>query len=64
MRRRNRITAGENLGGLLNATFGNAVEIIIAGLALWTAAQHADQAEIMIQLVQASLIGSILGNLL
>ena len=58
------LRAGENLGGLLNATFGNAVEIIIAGLALWTAAQHADQAEIMIQLVQASLIGSILGNLL
>ncbi len=58
------LRAGENLGGLLNATFGNAVEIIIAGLAIWTAAQHADQAEVMIQLVQASLIGSILGNLL
>jgi Ca2+:H+ antiporter len=58
------LRAGENLGGLLNATFGNAVEIIIAGLAIWTAAQHADQADVMIQLVQASLIGSILGNLL
>ena len=40
------LRAGENLGGLLNATFGNAVEIIIAGLAIWTAAQHADQASI------------------
>ena len=58
------LRAGENLGGLLNATFGNAVEIIIAGLAIWTAAHQADQADVMIQLVQASLIGSILGNLL
>ena len=58
------LKAGENLGGLLNATFGNAVEIIIASLAIWTAAKHADQADVMIQLVQASLIGSILGNLL
>ena len=58
------LRAGENLGGLLNATFGNAVEIIIAGLAIWTAARNPDQAVVMIQLVQASLIGSILGNLL
>ena len=58
------LRAGENLGGLLNATFGNAVEIIIASLAIWTAANNADQADIMIELVQASLIGSILGNLL
>jgi len=58
------LRAGENLGGLLNATFGNAVEIIIAGLAIWTAARDPDQAVVMIQLVQASLIGSILGNLL
>ena len=58
------LRAGENLGGLLNATFGNAVEIIIAGLAIWTAARNPGQAVVMIQLVQASLIGSILGNLL
>ena len=58
------LRAGENLGGLLNATFGNAVEIIIASLAIWTAANNADQADVMIELVQASLIGSILGNLL
>ncbi|RJU87133.1 MAG: calcium/proton exchanger [Candidatus Poseidoniales archaeon] len=58
------LRTSESLGGLLNATFGNAVEIIIAGLAIYTAATHADQAETMITVVQASLIGSILGNLL
>ena len=58
------LRTSESLGGLLNATFGNAVEIIIAGLAIYTAATHADQAETMIIVVQASLIGSILGNLL
>ena len=61
------LRAGENLGGLLNATFGNAVEIIIASLAIWTAAQAASGSEteiLMLNLVQASLIGSILGNLL
>ena len=58
------LRAGENLGGLLNATFGNAVEIIIASLAIYTAFREPDQAETMIVLVQASLIGSILGNLL
>ena len=58
------LRAGENLGGLLNATFGNAVEIIIASIAIYTAFSDPDQAETMIILVQASLIGSILGNLL
>ena len=58
------LRTSESLGGLLNATFGNAVEIIIAGLAIYTAATHTDQAETMITVVQASLIGSILGNLL
>ena len=61
------LRAGENLGGLLNATFGNAVEIIIASLAIWTAAQATSGSEteiLMLNLVQASLIGSILGNLL
>jgi Ca2+:H+ antiporter len=58
------LRAGENLGGLLNATFGNAVEIIIASIAIYTAFSDPDQAETMIVLVQASLIGSILGNLL
>ena len=58
------LRTSESLGGLLNATFGNAVEIIIASLAIYTAANNADQADTMITVVQASLVGSILGNLL
>ena len=58
------LRTSESLGGLLNATFGNAVEIIIAGLAIYTAAKHPEQAETMLTVVQASLVGSILGNLL
>ena len=58
------LRTSQSLGGLLNATFGNAVEIIIAGLAIYTAATQADKAETMIIVVQASLIGSILGNML
>ena len=54
----------ESLGGLLNATFGNAVEIIIATLAIITAYRSPEVAETMITVVKASLIGSILGNLL
>jgi Ca2+:H+ antiporter len=58
------LRTGPSLGGLLNATFGNAVEIIIAALAIYSAYKNPDTAKIMIQVVQASLIGSILGNLL
>jgi Ca2+:H+ antiporter len=47
--------AGPGLGGLLNATFGNAAELIIGFMAL-----RAGQTEI----VKASLTGSIIGNLL
>jgi Ca2+:H+ antiporter len=43
------------IGGLLNATFGNAVELIISVLAL---------TEGLIVVVQASMLGSILSNLL
>ena len=46
---------GAGLGGLLNATFGNAAELIIAGVAL--NAGYYD-------LVKASLTGSIIGNIL
>lgn len=46
---------GESWGGLLNATFGNAVELLIV-----LAALHNGQLE----LVRASIIGSMLGNLL
>ncbi|KAK3990034.1 Sodium/calcium exchanger protein-domain-containing protein [Cladorrhinum sp. PSN332] len=49
------LRTGETLGGLLNATFGNAVELIVAIIALI-------KNEIVI--VQTSLIGSILSNLL
>jgi len=60
------LRTSESVGGLLNATFGNAAEIIICILALLTAAENAgtETEEIMINIVQASLIGSILGNLL
>ncbi len=46
---------GEGLGGLLNATFGNAAELIIAGIALYKG--H-------IGVVKASITGSIIGNIL
>ncbi len=49
------LRTGETLGGLLNATFGNAVELIVAIMALV-------KNEVVI--VQTSLIGSILSNLL
>ena len=47
--------SGPGLGGLLNATFGNAAELIIGVMAL-----RAGETEI----VKASITGSILGNLL
>lgn len=46
---------GEGIGGLLNASFGNAAELIIALIAL--KAGH-------IEVVKASITGSIIGNLL
>ncbi|BGP17737.1 hypothetical protein JCM10213v2_005778 [Rhodosporidiobolus nylandii] len=49
------LRVGQTLGGLLNATLGNAVELIVAILAL---------AKCEIQVVQSSLLGSILSNLL
>ena len=47
--------AGPTWGGLLNATFGNAAELIIALIAL---------SKGLNEIVKASLTGSILGNLL
>lgn len=58
------LRTGEAVGGLLNATFGNAVEMIIAGMALYAASKNPDVLETMVTVTQASLIGSILGNLL
>jgi Ca2+:H+ antiporter len=46
---------GEGLGGLLNATFGNAAELIIAGVAL---------SKGLTGVVKASITGSIIGNIL
>ncbi|KAJ2347460.1 hypothetical protein GGH91_001810 [Coemansia sp. RSA 2671] len=46
---------GEAMGGLLNATFGNAVELLVGILALVKGE---------IEIVQTSLVGSILSNLL
>ncbi|KAL7622074.1 Vacuolar membrane antiporter [Parahypoxylon ruwenzoriense] len=46
---------GEALGGLLNATFGNAVELIVSVIAL---------RDRQIEVVKSSMIGSILSNLL
>ena len=61
------LRTSESIGGLLNATFGNAAEMIIALLAVIAAMQAGSGTETeatMIKVVQASLIGSILGNLL
>jgi len=63
------LKTNESIGGLLNATFGNAAEMIIAIFAVMAAATalkagDAETAATMISVVQASLIGSILGNLL
>ena len=49
------LRTGETLGGLLNATFGNAVELIVAIIAL---------KDKEFTIVKTSLIGSILSNLL
>src|SRR6188474_3202972 len=46
---------GEGVGGLLNATFGNAAELIIALMALHKG---------LIGVVKASITGSIIGNIL
>jgi len=47
--------AGHGVGGLLNATFGNAAELIIALMAL---------SQGLIGVVKASITGSIIGNIL
>jgi Ca2+:H+ antiporter len=48
-------TLGEGVGGLLNATFGNAAELIIALMALRAG---------LFDVVKASITGSIIGNVL
>jgi len=53
---------GETIGGLLNATFGNAVEVVVMVLALLKAKNTPDQEEVLLDVVQTSLIGSIFSN--
>ena len=49
------VVTGENIGGLLNATFGNATELILAFVALKAG---------LIGVVKATITGSIISNLL
>ncbi|KAL6717519.1 endo-1,3-beta glucanase [Lecanora helva] len=49
------VKLGQTLGGLLNASFGNAVELIVSIIAL---------KEGQIRIVQSSMLGSILSNIL
>lgn len=49
------VRLGSTVGGLLNSTFGNAAELIIAGAALFAG---------KVEVVKASIAGSILANLL
>ncbi len=55
---------GEGIGGLLNATFGNAAELVIALVALSKGAKMADGGAAMHEVVKASITGSIIGNIL
>ena len=58
------LRTGEAVGGFLNATFGNAAELIIVGLAIYAASNDPAIQDTMVTVTQASLIGSILGNML
>ncbi|RMF24958.1 MAG: calcium/proton exchanger [Cyanobacteria bacterium J083] len=49
------VVVGPNLGGLLNATFGNATELILAFIALRAG---------LVEVVKATITGSIISNLL
>lgn len=48
-------TMGQTIGGLMNASFGNAIELIVSIIALINGE---------IRIVQASMLGSILSNIL
>ncbi|WP_040948566.1 calcium/proton exchanger [Gorillibacterium massiliense] len=53
--------AGERMGGFLNATFGNAAELIIAIILIKDAVNGKPE---LFEIVKASITGSIIGNLL
>jgi Ca2+:H+ antiporter len=55
---------GPRLGGLLNATLGNAAELIITVFAIREGVVNPAVANKMLELVRASLTGSVLGNVL
>jgi Ca2+:H+ antiporter len=58
------VHTGPRLGGLLNATLGNAAELIITLVALRAGALNPELREGLNELVKASITGSILGNVL
>lgn len=58
------VHTGPRLGGLLNATLGNAAELIITLVAIRAGALNPELREGLNELVKASITGSILGNVL
>ncbi len=58
------VYTGPKVGGLLNATLGNAAELIITVVALQKGAANPELREGLMNLVKASITGSVLGNLL
>jgi Ca2+:H+ antiporter len=58
------VHTGPRLGGLLNATLGNAAELIITIVAIREGVVNPSVREPLLELVRASLTGSILGNIL
>lgn len=61
------LRVGQGVGAILNASFGNAAELIIAIFLIVEAFQAGagtESAANLISVVQASLIGSVIGNLL
>jgi Ca2+:H+ antiporter len=58
------VHTGPRLGGLLNATLGNAAELIITIMAVREGLMNPSINEHMLELVRASLTGSVLGNIL
>jgi Ca2+:H+ antiporter len=58
------VHTGPRLGGLLNATLGNAAELIITVMAIREGLLNPAINEHMLALVRASLTGSIMGNIL
>lgn len=58
------VHTGPRLGGLLNATLGNAAELIITIAAIREGMLNPAVRDQMLELVRASLTGSVLGNIL